>query len=165
MDGASHQLVATLFHDFCTLIRKCWFQTLHPQCGADRNAGEKKKKTRSTIACVTVAMTKPSSPIHPSSHLGLSSRAFPTYRSLNSRVCHECACPIMPCAPPFSCTSRIPRQHSRDPPVRRLICNMHRYFPMLFEGLFFASLHFMLLCGCYGFAIPMMQNIMQRRVP
>ena len=123
------------------------------------------KKKRSTIACVTVAMTKPSSPIHPSSHLGLSSRAFPTYRSLNSRVCHECACPIMPCAHPFSCTSRIPRQHSRDPPVRRLICNMHRYFPMLFEGLFFASLHFMLLCGCYGFAIPMMQNIMQRRVP
>ena len=105
-----------------------------PSMRCRQKCRREKKKKRSTIACVTVAMTKPSSPIHPSSHLGLSSRAFPTYRSLNSRVCHECACPIMPCAHPFSCTSRIPRQHSRDPPVRRLICNMHRYFPMLFEG-------------------------------
>ena len=35
--------------------------------------------------------------------------------------------------PLFSCTTRIPKQHSFDPPVRRQVRNMHRKFPLLFE--------------------------------
>ena len=65
---------------------------------------------------------------------------------------------------PCSCTSRIPKQHSFDPPVRRQILHMHRKFPVMFEALFRPSAQSMLLRECYCLAIPMMQNIMPRCV-
>ena len=48
-------------------------------------------------------------------------KAMPLAQLSKSHVCHEFACPIMPRVPPCSCTSRIPKQHSLDPPVRRQI--------------------------------------------
>ena len=82
-----------------------------------------------------------------------------------SRVCYEFNCPIMPWAPPCSCTSRTPKQHLLDRPVPRQIRNMHRKFPVMFEALFRPSVQSMLLCERYCLAIPMMQNIMPRCVP
>ena len=56
-------------------------------------------------------------------------KAMPLAELLKSRVRDEFACPIMPWVPQCSCTSRIPKQHSLDPPVRRQIRNMHRKLP------------------------------------
>ena len=47
---------------------------------------------------------------------------MPMAQLMKSHVCHEFACPIMPRAPP--CTSRIPKQHLLDPPVRGQIRNI-----------------------------------------
>ena len=95
-------------------------------------------------------------PLHPQRRI--LRKAKPLAQLMKSRVCHEFACPIVPC----SCTSRIPKQHSFDPPVRRQIRNMHRKFPVMFEALFRPSVQSMLLCECYCLASPMMQNITPR---
>ena len=55
--------------------------------------------------------------------------------------------------PPSSCTSRIPKQHPLDPPVRGRIRNMHRKFPGMFEALFRPSVQSMLLCECHCLSI------------
>ena len=90
-------------------------------------------------------------------------------RWCKSRVCHQLASPIMAWVPPSSCTSRIPKQHSLDPPVRGQIRNSHRKFPMMCEALFRPSVESMLLCECHCLSIfiffSMMQNIMPRCVP
>ena len=92
-------------------------------------------------------------------------KAKPLAQLMQSRVCHEFACPIVPWVPPCSCTRRIPKQHSFDPPVRRQICHMHRKFPVMFEALFKPRVQSMLLRECYCLAIPMIQNLMPRCVP
>ena len=80
-------------------------------------------------------------------------KVIPLARLLKSRVCHKLASPIMAWVPPSSCTSRIPKQHPLDPPVRRRIRNMHRKFPGMFEALFRPSVQSMLLCECHCLSI------------
>ena len=63
-------------------------------------------------------------------------KAKPLAQLMKSRVCHEFACPIVPWVSPCSCTRRIPKQNSFNPPVRRQIRHMHRKFPVMFEALF-----------------------------
>ena len=92
-------------------------------------------------------------------------KAKPLTQLMKSRVCHEFACPNVPWVPPCSCTTRIPKQHSFDPPVRRQIRHMHCKFPVMFEALFRPRVHSMLLRECYCLAIPMMQNLKPRCVP
>ena len=89
----------------------------------------------------------------------------PLAQLMKSRVCHEFACPIVPWVPPCSCTRRIPKQHTFDPPVRRQIRHIHRKFPVMFEALFKPRVQSMLLRECYYLAIPMMQNLMPGCVP
>lgn len=55
-----------------------------------------------------------------------SRRLLPVTQLLKSRV--------VPWAPAFLCTSRIPKQRSLDPPIRTQICNMHRKSLMMFEA-------------------------------
>ena len=92
-------------------------------------------------------------------------KVMPLAPLLKSRVCHKLASPIMAWVPPSSCTSRIPKQHSLDPPVRGQIRNMHRKFPVMFAALLRPSVQSVLLCECQCLFIPMMQNIMPRSVP
>ena len=73
-------------------------------------------------------------------------KAKPLTQLMKSRVCHEFACPIVPWVPPCSCTTRIPKQHSFDPPVRRQIRHMHCKFPMMFEAMFRPRVHSMSVC-------------------
>ena len=70
-------------------------------------------------------------------------KVIPLAPQLKSHVCHTLASPIMAWVPPSSCSSRIPMQHSLDPPVRGQIRNMHRQFPVMFEALFKPSVQSM----------------------
>ena len=79
-------------------------------------------------------------------------KVIPLAPLLKSRVCHKFASPIMAWVPPSSCTSRIPKQHSLDPPVQGQIRNMHRKFPVMFEALFRPSVQSCCCASASGFS-------------
>ena len=80
-----------------------------------------------------ITKTSPNCSYHAGSCAGLC-QWHPMAQLLKSRVYHHLARSTMRWVPLSSCTSRIPKQHSLDPPVRKQMCNMHRKFPMMFDN-------------------------------